>query len=257
MTRSFENIAPAERQALAVSAIQKARLALQHGDRRLARRYAEQAVVLAPNQEDPWLLLAALASPRASLDYLQRALQVNPASQRARKGMQWALERLQAAQGAPEPSLPPAPAIPAQPEIPLPLPPEATAEIVAPPPAPPLPLVDQSGADRAAASIAPPRVSPGARTAIRVRPVKRPKARPAMPLVMVYAFMLLCLAGILFTASLTPYYIRLWNDVSPTLLARAPILQTVVANLPVGMQPPKFVSGIVTETPVLPAGSGS
>jgi lipoprotein-anchoring transpeptidase ErfK/SrfK len=43
--------------------------------------------------EDPWLLLAVVASPRASLAYLQRALQVNPTSRRARAGMHWAAAR--------------------------------------------------------------------------------------------------------------------------------------------------------------------
>ena len=42
----------------------------------------------------PWLLLAAVASPQASLGYLKRALQVNPNSPRARKGMEWAMKRL-------------------------------------------------------------------------------------------------------------------------------------------------------------------
>jgi lipoprotein-anchoring transpeptidase ErfK/SrfK len=45
--------------------------------------------------EDPWLILAAVASPRASVPFIQRALQINPDSLRARKGMQWALQRLQ------------------------------------------------------------------------------------------------------------------------------------------------------------------
>jgi lipoprotein-anchoring transpeptidase ErfK/SrfK len=50
---------------------------------------------LAPQLEDPWLILAAVASPRASMSYIKRALQINPDSPRARKGMQWALKRLQ------------------------------------------------------------------------------------------------------------------------------------------------------------------
>ncbi len=45
--------------------------------------------------EDPWLILAAIASPRASLDYIQTALKITPGSPRARKGMQWAMQRLQ------------------------------------------------------------------------------------------------------------------------------------------------------------------
>ncbi len=76
-------------------AIQNAREALLHGDRTEARRWAEEASRLAPQSEDPWLILAAVASPRASVDYIQKALAINPDSPRAQKGMQWAMKRLQ------------------------------------------------------------------------------------------------------------------------------------------------------------------
>ena len=79
----------------AQKAIQNAREALRSGDRSAARRWAEQAAKLAPQLEDPWLILAAVASPRASVSFIERALQINPNSTRARKGMQWALVRLQ------------------------------------------------------------------------------------------------------------------------------------------------------------------
>ena len=79
----------------AQKALQNARDALRSGDRSTARRWAEQAAKLAPHLEDPWLILAAVASPRASVSFIQRALQINPDSPRARKGMQWALKRLQ------------------------------------------------------------------------------------------------------------------------------------------------------------------
>jgi lipoprotein-anchoring transpeptidase ErfK/SrfK len=76
-------------------ALQNAREALRDGDRNSARRWAEQAAKLAPQLEDPWLILAAVASPKASVAFIERALQINPDSPRARKGMQWALRRLQ------------------------------------------------------------------------------------------------------------------------------------------------------------------
>jgi lipoprotein-anchoring transpeptidase ErfK/SrfK len=38
--------------------------------------------------------LAALASPKASVAYLNRALEINPGSERARQGMHWAVKRL-------------------------------------------------------------------------------------------------------------------------------------------------------------------
>jgi hypothetical protein len=76
--------------------IHNAYRALQRGDRLEARRLAQQAAILAPDQEEPWLLLAAVAEPKASLEYLNRALDINPQSQRAREGMHWAIQRLRA-----------------------------------------------------------------------------------------------------------------------------------------------------------------
>lgn len=84
----------------AQKAIQNAREALRDGNRSAARRWAEQAAKLAPQLEDPWLILAAVANPRASVAFIERALQINPDSPRAHKGMQWALQRLQ--QASPE-----------------------------------------------------------------------------------------------------------------------------------------------------------
>ncbi|MCL4529033.1 MAG: L,D-transpeptidase family protein [Chloroflexi bacterium] len=78
----------------ATLAVQKAREALRNNNRTEARQWAERAASLAPQMEDPWLILAAVASPRASVDYIQRALRINPNSPRARKGMEWAMQRL-------------------------------------------------------------------------------------------------------------------------------------------------------------------
>lgn len=75
-------------------AIRAAQNALRRGDRRAARRWAQQAVTLSPGREEPWLILAALAGPRASLAYLNKALEVNPQSERARRGMRWAIQRI-------------------------------------------------------------------------------------------------------------------------------------------------------------------
>jgi len=75
-------------------ATHKARAALSVGDRRGARQYAERAAKLAPQLEDPWLVLAAVAGPRLGLEYIQRALQINPESERARKGMEWVMQHL-------------------------------------------------------------------------------------------------------------------------------------------------------------------
>jgi peptide/nickel transport system permease protein len=71
-----------------------AQQAMQRGERQAARSWTQQAIALDPDSEEPWLFLAALASPHASVNYLERALKINPGSQRAQKGMQWAEERL-------------------------------------------------------------------------------------------------------------------------------------------------------------------
>jgi hypothetical protein len=76
-------------------AIEQARDALRRGDRGQARRFAEHAAALTPQSEDPWLILAAVASPQTSINYLKKALELNPNSPRAHKAMGWAMTRLQ------------------------------------------------------------------------------------------------------------------------------------------------------------------
>jgi lipoprotein-anchoring transpeptidase ErfK/SrfK len=83
------------------TAIQRARQALSKDDRRQAREWAERASKLAPQLEEPWLILAAVAGPRLGLKYIQRALQVNPNSPNARRGMEWAMRHLQEPDKAP------------------------------------------------------------------------------------------------------------------------------------------------------------
>jgi lipoprotein-anchoring transpeptidase ErfK/SrfK len=74
--------------------IAAAREALKNGNTAEARQLAGRAAELAPQNEDPWLLLAAVASPKESVEYIRRALELNPQSPRAKKGMEWALKRL-------------------------------------------------------------------------------------------------------------------------------------------------------------------
>lgn len=90
--------------------VQAALQAYRRGDLARARRLAEHAAQLAPQSEEPWLLLAAIASPRASLYYVGKALALNPASPRARQALQWARQRLAAHPPAPLPA--PAPSAP-------------------------------------------------------------------------------------------------------------------------------------------------
>ena len=78
-------------------ALTEAQRALSRGDKLAARKWASRAAQVAPDQEAPWLMLAAIANPRASIAYLNRALEINPNSPRARKGMHWAIKRLREA----------------------------------------------------------------------------------------------------------------------------------------------------------------
>ncbi len=99
-----------QRYAEAKLLLQKASRAARRGQKYEARRLAARAASLAPQWEDPWLLLAALAqSPRASIGYLERALEINPHSRRARRGMAWAARRLQKKQTASVRVQPPSP----------------------------------------------------------------------------------------------------------------------------------------------------
>ncbi|MCJ7624238.1 MAG: hypothetical protein MUO76_12105, partial [Anaerolineaceae bacterium] len=77
----------------AIFALRQAQQALREGNRASAYRWAAQAARLAPNLEAPWLLLASVSNPKASIHYLQQALQINPSSERARQGMHWAIRR--------------------------------------------------------------------------------------------------------------------------------------------------------------------
>ncbi|MFO7584262.1 MAG: hypothetical protein R6W69_05990, partial [Anaerolineales bacterium] len=83
-----------------IQAIQKAYTALKNGDRRTAHHWAAFAVQAAPGLEEGWLMLAACSSPRASVAYLERALEINPNSLRAHQGLRWARKRLAAEQRA-------------------------------------------------------------------------------------------------------------------------------------------------------------
>jgi lipoprotein-anchoring transpeptidase ErfK/SrfK len=90
-------------------AISEAHKALKLGDRRAARRWAEQAAAINPAREDAWLILAAVSSSRASIAYLDEALKHNPESKRARDGMHWAIDRLRAERPPYVPAPAPAP----------------------------------------------------------------------------------------------------------------------------------------------------
>jgi lipoprotein-anchoring transpeptidase ErfK/SrfK len=78
--------------------VAKAREALRRGDKEFARESGAQAALLVPAYEDAWLILAASdPDPEVSLAYAQKALEVNPESMRARRGVEWAKNRLKQA----------------------------------------------------------------------------------------------------------------------------------------------------------------
>jgi lipoprotein-anchoring transpeptidase ErfK/SrfK len=81
-------------------ALSYAREALKNGSNEEARRWAQRAAELAPQSEDPWLVLATVAkNPQDSVNYVRKALELNPESSRAKKGMEWAMQR---AEGMPQ-----------------------------------------------------------------------------------------------------------------------------------------------------------
>ena len=83
-----------ERSSQAQEAIQKARRALKADDKKSAYSWAKRAAQLDPKSEDSWLILAAVSKPEQSIKFLRRALQLNPNSQRAQKGMAWAERKM-------------------------------------------------------------------------------------------------------------------------------------------------------------------
>ena len=94
------------------NAIQSALDALKRGDRVTAQRQADLAASLAPDLEAPWLILAALSAPDASVAYARKALHANPASPKARQALIWAIQRQQSLAGQgqgekPGPQVPP------------------------------------------------------------------------------------------------------------------------------------------------------
>jgi len=68
-------------------AVKYARKAKEAGDVSSARRWARLATQLAPDEELPWLLMAVLSKPPASLEYYKTALKINPDSRIAKIGL--------------------------------------------------------------------------------------------------------------------------------------------------------------------------
>jgi lipoprotein-anchoring transpeptidase ErfK/SrfK len=81
--------------------VAKARESLRRGDKASARQLGEKAAFLAPKMEDVWLVLAASdPNPEDALAYARKALELNPQSTRARRGVEWASEQLKRVQSS-------------------------------------------------------------------------------------------------------------------------------------------------------------
>jgi lipoprotein-anchoring transpeptidase ErfK/SrfK len=68
----------------------------------LARKWAVYAAKTSPEKEAPWLILGALSDLPESIEYYKRALEINPASQRARKGISQAIKKFRTLEKQPE-----------------------------------------------------------------------------------------------------------------------------------------------------------
>lgn len=82
----------------ALNALAQARKAVQEKRIAEAQWWAQEATRLDPNLEEAWLILAAFSTPEESIQHLKRALILNPSSERARRGMHWAVQRLRGEQ---------------------------------------------------------------------------------------------------------------------------------------------------------------
>ena len=74
------------RTSQAHEALQEARAAFQKKDNRSAYNWAKRAAQIAPELEEPWLLLAAVSNPEASIRFLEQALKINPIVHRRKRG---------------------------------------------------------------------------------------------------------------------------------------------------------------------------
>lgn len=102
------------------TALENARISFYQGNHSKTRYWARIATKLDPNIEEPWLWLAAVSSPRASVAYLQKALIINPNSKRAKAGMHWAIKRIRTESPPPIPK-------PVQKKLPVTATPKKTA----------------------------------------------------------------------------------------------------------------------------------
>ncbi|MBI2911891.1 MAG: tetratricopeptide repeat protein, partial [Chloroflexi bacterium] len=81
--------------------------AARQGERGQARALLLQATARAPDAFDAWLWLGGIEDdPRQALQYLERAVALQPESVRARRGLEWAQRRVAESGGEPSPPAP-------------------------------------------------------------------------------------------------------------------------------------------------------
>ena len=128
---------------IAKDAVRIAMKELRHGNKQAARAWAHRAVEIDPELEDGWLILAYLAEPRASLEYIKYALAVNPDSPAARQALAEVQRRLEKVSSvAPAPAAHPPKPAPEEPLLPQPSlgpKPEEPSPLEPAPEEPPLP----------------------------------------------------------------------------------------------------------------------
>lgn len=71
-----------------------AKSAIKENNAAAANQFARKAVQLDKNLEEGWLILAATSSDQNSFGYLNKALKLNPQSEKAQRGLEWALSKL-------------------------------------------------------------------------------------------------------------------------------------------------------------------
>jgi lipoprotein-anchoring transpeptidase ErfK/SrfK len=74
--------------------IQQAMQSYKAGEIENARKLAHQAVQIMPAKDDAWLVLAACSPLKPRLEYLRRALSINPHNQRTREQLRITMQRI-------------------------------------------------------------------------------------------------------------------------------------------------------------------
>lgn len=75
-------------------ALKNARESLRSKNIKEAIHWSKVLTEISPTNEEGWLILGACSNPQDSVRYLIKALEINPGSDRARQGMDWAVKRL-------------------------------------------------------------------------------------------------------------------------------------------------------------------